>query len=153
MLVNQSAGNSLSGMEWATGIPGTVGGAVRGNAGAFGRSMMNVVDSVEFFDIKNGQILKYDNEKCNFGYRSSIFKENFDMVELVGNSMEKLSINQYKTEERSILVKRLKSFHDRINMLLECMEEDTISSIDNVDLLKYKIHGWFVSLSIVPPCP
>ena len=40
------------------------------------------------------------------------------MVDLVSKSMQKLSIDQYKTEERSILVKRLKSFHERINHLL-----------------------------------
>ncbi|SFD32352.1 hypothetical protein [Algibacter pectinivorans] len=72
-------------------------------------------------------------------YRPQFFKENYEMVQLVSNSMQKLSINQYKTEERSILVKRLKSFHDRIDSLLDCMGEDAISTVDNIDLLKYKI--------------
>ena len=72
-------------------------------------------------------------------YRPQFFKENLKMVELVSSSMQKLSIDQYKTEERSILVKRLKSFHDRINHLIECMEADTISKTENVKLLKLKI--------------
>ncbi|WP_346881196.1 hypothetical protein [uncultured Algibacter sp.] len=72
-------------------------------------------------------------------YRPQFFKENLDMVKLVGDGMQKLSINQYKTEERSILVKRLKSFHDRVNQLLDCMEDDTISNKENIDLLKFKI--------------
>lgn len=72
-------------------------------------------------------------------YRPQFFKENLKMVELVSESMQKMSIDQYKTEERSILVKRLKSFHDRIDLLLECMDEDTISNKENITLLKMKI--------------
>ena len=72
-------------------------------------------------------------------YRPQFFKENLKMVELVAASMPKQSINQYKTEERSILVKRLKSFHDRIEELLACMLEDSISKDENIDLLKMKI--------------
>ena len=72
-------------------------------------------------------------------YRPQFFKENLRMVELVAESMEKLSIDQYKTEERSILVKRLKSFHDRMDQLLACMLEDSISKEENIDQLKMKI--------------
>jgi hypothetical protein len=72
-------------------------------------------------------------------YRPQFFKENLRMVELVAESMEKLSIDQYKTEERSILVKRLKSFHDRMDQLLSCMLEDSISKEENIDQLKTKI--------------
>ena len=72
-------------------------------------------------------------------YRPQFFKENLQMVELVSNTIQKPSINQYKTEERSILVKRLKSFQNRIGKLIDCMESDTISSQDNTDLLKMTI--------------
>lgn len=75
-------------------------------------------------------------------YRPQFFKENLKMVELVSESMQKMSIDQYKTEERSILVKRLKSFHDRIDLLLECMDEDTISNKANIKLLKMKIFDY-----------
>ncbi|WP_242204331.1 hypothetical protein [Aestuariivivens insulae] len=72
-------------------------------------------------------------------YRPQFFKENLKMVELVSSTIQKLSIDQYKTEERSILVKRLKSFQNRIGKLIDCMETDAISTQDNVDLLKMKI--------------
>lgn len=72
-------------------------------------------------------------------YRPQFFKENLKMVELVTESMQKLSISQYKTEERSILVKRLKSFHGRIDELIACMLEDNISNKENIDLLKTTI--------------
>ncbi|WP_242086804.1 hypothetical protein [Aestuariivivens sediminis] len=72
-------------------------------------------------------------------YRPQFFKENIKMVELVTTMIQKPSIDQYKTEERSILVKRLKSFHNRIGKLIDCMEVDDISSQENVDLLKLKV--------------
>ena len=75
-------------------------------------------------------------------YRPQFFKENLKMVELVSESMQKLSINQYKTEERSILVKRLKSFHDRIDQLLACMLHDSISKEENIDTLKMTIYEY-----------
>jgi hypothetical protein len=75
-------------------------------------------------------------------YRPQFFKENFKMVELVSESFQKLSIDQYKIEERSILVKRLKSFQDRIEALMVCMEEDTISIKAHIDLLKSTIYQY-----------
>ena len=75
-------------------------------------------------------------------YRPQFFKENLKMVELVSETFQKLSIDQYKIEERSILVKRLKSFHGRIDELLDCMAEDTISKEENIDLLKSKIYEY-----------
>ena len=75
-------------------------------------------------------------------YRPQFFKENFVMVKLVTDSFQKLSIDQYKIEERSIIAKRLKSYHDRIKNLLECMTHDTISTKENVELLRSKIYEY-----------
>lgn len=75
-------------------------------------------------------------------YRPQFFKENLKMVELVSETFQKLSIDQYKIEERSILVKRLKSFHGRIDKLLDCMADDIISKEENIDLLKNKIYEY-----------
>ncbi|TSC56049.1 MAG: UDP-N-acetylenolpyruvoylglucosamine reductase [Parcubacteria group bacterium Greene0714_21] len=63
----------LAGLEWAGGLPGTVGGAVRGNAGAFGGEVKDSLVSVECVDEKGG-IRKLSNKECQFSYRSSIFK-------------------------------------------------------------------------------
>ena len=66
-----------SGLEWSSSIPGSLGGAIFGNAGAFGPSMADSVEWVEAFGIKNQKlkIKKYRKEDCNFSYRSSIFKK------------------------------------------------------------------------------
>jgi len=66
--------NSLTGLEWAIGIPGTIGGAIYGNAGAFGRSTKDVIQKVEVFDLKDKKIKILKNKDCKFGYRDSIFK-------------------------------------------------------------------------------
>lgn len=68
--------NSLSGLSWAGGLPGTIGGAVRGNAGAFGGEIKGSIFQVESFDTKTLEIKKRNNSECNFGYRSSVFKTN-----------------------------------------------------------------------------
>ena len=72
-------------------------------------------------------------------YRPQFFKENYEMVQLVANSIQKFSIDQYKTEERSILVKRLKSFNKRVAKLINCMELDEISTKENVKTWKMTI--------------
>ena len=70
--------NSLSGLEWAGGLPGTVGGAVRGNAGAFSGEIKDVIKEVVSLDIsgKTPKIIRRSNKQCKFGYRNSIFKIN-----------------------------------------------------------------------------
>jgi len=106
-LVNVAASAGLTGLEWAAGIPGTVGGAVYGNAGAFGKSMKDVIKTVTVLKIPNPksdhspfpmgwvaqpfnkgcgeipnkfQTKKYKNKECRFGYRDSIFKKRKDLI-------------------------------------------------------------------------
>ncbi len=66
--------NSLSGLEWAGGLPGTIGGAIRGNAGAFKGEIKDCVLEVRSLDIKSLEEKIRRNSECNFGYRNSIFK-------------------------------------------------------------------------------
>ena len=75
-LVGLTAENSLTGLEWAAGIPGTLGGAVRGNAGAFDGNMQNLIEKVRVFSTKEGNLVckDFSREECGFTYRSSIFK-------------------------------------------------------------------------------
>lgn len=72
-------------------------------------------------------------------YRPQFFKENFKMVDLVSEKFEKMSINQYKLEERSIVAKRLMSYKNRVERLIKSMIADTISTPDHETLLKTKI--------------
>ncbi|MBO4900613.1 MAG: UDP-N-acetylmuramate dehydrogenase [Lachnospiraceae bacterium] len=72
-VARMAADNSLTGMEFAAGIPGSVGGAMVMNAGAFGGDMSMIVESVQIMD-ENGEILTLENETMEFSYRSSVVK-------------------------------------------------------------------------------
>lgn len=65
--------NSLAGFEFAAGIPGTVGGAMVMNAGAYDGEMRQIVSKVTVMNM-DGEILELDNETMEFGYRTSIIK-------------------------------------------------------------------------------
>ncbi len=66
--------NGLKGIETMAGIPGSLGAAVYGNAGAYGHSISEVLDKVRFFDGECERVLR--NEECEFAYRESVFKRN-----------------------------------------------------------------------------
>lgn len=74
-LCREAEKNGLSGLEFAWGIPGTVGGAAYMNAGAYGGEMKDVVYSVHHID-KEGNLGTIKSSDLNFSYRHSIYKEN-----------------------------------------------------------------------------
>lgn len=65
---------SLTGMEFASGIPGTMGGAVMMNAGAYGGEMKDIIREVTVLT-REGELLTLSKEEMNFGYRTSVVKE------------------------------------------------------------------------------
>src|SRR3989344_2226436 len=79
-VVAESVKAGLAGFEWAIGIPGTIGGSVRGNAGCFGSETKDVIESVEVFDSERAISQKLDSRNCNFSYRHSVFKEKPNLI-------------------------------------------------------------------------
>lgn len=77
-LLRAAAEHSLSGLEWGADIPGTVGGAVRGNAGAYGGEVKDTIVSVRV--LRNGSIMEIPAGECGFAYRESAFKTNGDII-------------------------------------------------------------------------
>jgi UDP-N-acetylmuramate dehydrogenase len=73
-LVQQAANWGLSGVESLAGIPGMLGGAVRGNAGAYGSCIGEVCTSVQALDAGTLELITLDREECRFSYRDSRFK-------------------------------------------------------------------------------
>lgn len=71
-----AAEKEYTGGENLTGIPGSVGGAVRGNAGAFGTEMKDIVKEVHAINVETGETKVFSHEECAFGYRKSFFKKN-----------------------------------------------------------------------------
>ena len=72
----------LSGIERLAGIPGSVGGAIYGNVGAFNTEMGSSVVSVKAFHRKTGEVKEFRRKDCQFGYRMSAFKKNRDLIVL-----------------------------------------------------------------------
>jgi UDP-N-acetylmuramate dehydrogenase len=77
-LVDFTVNAGLKGLETMTGIPGSVGAAVYGNAGAYGHSIAERVSRVTFFD--GSGIRTLDNSQCEFHYRESVFKRHKDWI-------------------------------------------------------------------------
>ena len=71
---------SLSGLEWAYGIPGTVGGAVYGNSGAFGFRTSDSIKKVEVLDSNTLKTKEFSKEECKFNNKGSIFKKRGNLV-------------------------------------------------------------------------
>lgn len=70
-VANLACDNGLAGMEFAAGIPGSIGGAIVMNAGAYGGEMKDVVEYVDILE-QSGEIHRYSNEEMDFSYRHSI---------------------------------------------------------------------------------
>ena len=83
----EAARHGLAGFAWAIGVPGTIGGSVRGNAGCFGHEMRDAVESVEVIDTRKwdpdnsgSHFLILKNAECAFYYRDSLFKRHPERV-------------------------------------------------------------------------
>lgn len=81
-LVDASIDAGLEGLHTMTGIPGWVGGAVYGNAGAYGHSIHEFVESVQYLDTATGKVEEIGNAACEFHYRESVFKQRKDWIVL-----------------------------------------------------------------------
>lgn len=77
-LVDGSIARGLRGLETMTGIPGWAGGAIYGNAGAYGHSIQERVEAVRFFDGR--EFRELGNAECDFRYRESVFKRRKDWI-------------------------------------------------------------------------
>lgn len=147
-LNNFAIKNSLSGLEWSFGIPGTVGGALYMNAGSFGGAIGDVVESVKVLD-KEGDIKTLSNNDLRFGYRKSVFQKG-DYIILEA----KLSL--VLGEEKKIYEKCLEIFNKRkINQPYDKFSAGSVfKSVNNVSAWKviesagfrgYKVGGAMVS--------
>lgn len=86
----RAAMQSLGGAEFAAGIPGTVGGAVLMNAGAFGGSMEQIVTWVDCWNVTSGRLERYERGEHGFAYRTSRYAKSEELVILeVGIKLQK----------------------------------------------------------------
>lgn len=94
--------NSLSGFDWAGGLPGTIGGAVRGNAGAFKGETKDSIISVTSLNLDTLEEIKRSNKECLFGYRNSIFKSSSSQKEFITEVVLKLKKGKKEEIKKNI---------------------------------------------------
>lgn len=104
-LATELVNKSYRGLEWASGIPGTVGGCIYNNAGCYGSEIKDSLISAIVLDTVTNKIIEFNNEDCEFNYRTSIFKNNKNYIILSGTF--KLT-NGNKEELKSLLKERTK---------------------------------------------
>ncbi len=97
--------NSLTGLEFAYGIPGTVGGAVYMNAGAYGGEMKDVIQSCRYID-ENGEIRTVSCDKMELGYRHSIFTDTDRCITSVSLKLENGDKGAIKERMDTLMARR-----------------------------------------------
>ncbi len=104
-LCNFALDNSLTGLEFAYGIPGTVGGAVFMNAGAYGGEMKDIIKSVRVMD-NSGNIVEYSADNLDFSYRHSRFCESGEIILSAVIRLKKGEHGEIKAKMDELMEKR-----------------------------------------------
>ena len=141
--------NGFSGLEFACGIPGTLGGAIYMNAGAYGGETKDVIESVTYIDLKDLTVKTITNDECQFAYRWSVF-HSLDAVIL---SCKLKIIHGNADEIKSKMEENIASRNAKQPVNMPCAgsifrrEEGVIVAklIDDAGLKGYKIGGAEVS--------
>ena len=110
-LVDYSIAQNLSGLQKLTGIPGTVGGAVFGNAGAYGQTISDYIRDVIVIDpsaaFETNGIVTLQNDECEFNYRDSVFKRKDLIILEIIFRLELGESKKLRKEADEVLEKRL----------------------------------------------
>lgn len=134
-LVDFSVKNGLSGMECITGIPGTVGGAIYGNAGAYGQSISDCLTKVKILDRKKQRWVS--KVECKFEYRESVFKKHNWVILESEFKFQKAEAGVLMTKAASILKLRRKKYPDGLkspgsffkNILIDALPKKILERI------------------------
>jgi UDP-N-acetylmuramate dehydrogenase len=100
--------NSLTGLEFASGIPGTIGGAIRMNAGAYGSEMKDIVAYSKYIEKNTGKICEINNKEHGFEYRNSRFESGDEII--LSTKLQLQKGNQEEIKEK--MKKYMKSRKD-----------------------------------------
>ena len=111
VLANTTAGRGLAGLEFATGIPGTVGGAVYMNAGAYGSETVEVLDWAEV--LENHEVIRMKNTDLDLSYRHSTLHDHPDWVVLRASytltpgdpTQLKARIREFRTQRKAMVAR------------------------------------------------
>src|SRR3989344_400692 len=149
-LVDYSIAQGLSGLHKLTGIPGTVGGAVFGNAGAYGQTISDYIDSfreIVCFNPVTFQIVTLPKDECEFDYRHSIFKRNRLIILEVAFKLDTGESKDLREEADEVLEKRLTKYPRGIkcpgsffkNLVAEKLPKEILSRIPKDKIVYGKV--------------
>ena len=151
-LVDFTVEGGLEGLDRMTGIPGFVGAAIYGNAGAYGQSTSDTLESVRFLD--RGQIREFSSAQCEFRYRDSVFKRRKDWLLL--SAVFRLipgDVDVLKPASDEILATRNRKFPPEMhcagsvfkNLLLNELSESVRMQVPETVVKKGKVPAaWFL---------
>lgn len=149
-LIQTSIKNNLAGLETLSGIPGTVGGAIVGNAGAYGHSLAEVIKSVRIFD--GQKVRQISRADCRFAYRDSIFKHQPWFVLSATFKFTKGDSNDLKKISKNIIKLRRKKYKPALrcpgsffkNVLVTEVSPKALQKIDQSKIIQGKIPAGFL---------
>lgn len=148
-LINVAISNGLAGMETLSGIPGTVGGAIVGNAGAYGQAISDKLEKVLIFDGKDKKWLK--KKECKFTYRNSIFKDKNWYILSAVFKLERGNKLELKKKSEEIITIRDKKYPPGLrtpgsffkNILIEKMPKKSLKFLPKDRDYFGKVPAWF----------
>lgn len=140
--------NEITGFEFAAGIPGTIGGAVRMNAGAYGKEMKDIVETVKYMDY-DGNIYEKPNKDLEFEYRKSMFAKNKFIILEAKLKLQKGNAQYIKDKmlefEQSRKQKQPLEFPSAGSTFKRGTDFITAKLIDDAGLKGYRVGGAMVS--------
>ncbi|MBI2022239.1 UDP-N-acetylmuramate dehydrogenase [Candidatus Daviesbacteria bacterium] len=150
-LVNFSIEKDLGGLHKLNGIPGTVGGAIFGNAGAFGQTISDYLQSVTTLNPKDQSLMVLSKDECQFEYRDSGFKRNGLIILEVELKLPNQDQELLKKEAQEVLEKRLKKYPPGIlcpgsffkNLFINKLPEGVQKQIPKERDYFGKVPAWF----------
>lgn len=153
-VIKKSLNRGLGGLETLSGIPGTIGGAVVGNAGAYGHSVSESVKEVEIWDGKERRWIP--KEECAFSYRESVFKKKPYLVLRIKLKLKKGKAADLKKVSRNIVKVREKKYKPGIkcpgsffkNVLVKNVSARSLARIDQSKIIDGKIPAGYLLESV-----
>ncbi len=149
-LVDFSVDNGLEGFQRMTGIPGTVAGAVYGNAGAYGQTISDHLESVLCYDPIKDKNISLTREQCQFEYRDSVFKTNGLIIISATFKLLTVPKGDLMIQAQETLEARQKKYHPGIkcpgsffkNVLSETLSDEVKAMIPHYQDTFGKIPAW-----------
>ncbi len=145
-----SMSNNLSGLEFLSGIPGTVGGAIYMNSSAYDSSVGDIVESCKVYDAENDEIIELNSKQLCFSKKTSIFSKNRNLVLL--NAKFNLSCGKAQEIRQTMLQFSLKRINSQPLEFGSCgsafkrpLKTYASKLIDDLELKGFKIGGAEIS--------